>query len=77
MAVLCGIDENYAREAPDAAIALAASGAQAVWLAGRPGEHEARFRAAGVGGFIFTGCDMLVSLDMMLSSNEVRDAKTA
>jgi len=77
MAVLCGSDENYAREAPDAAIALAASGAQAIWLAGRPGEHEARFRTAGVGGFIFTGCDMLGSLDMMLSSNEVRDAATA
>ncbi len=77
MTVLCGSDESYATEAPDAAIALAASGAQAIWLAGRPGEHEARFRAAGVGGFIFTGCDMLTTLDMMLSLNEVHDAATA
>lgn len=77
MAVLCGSDESYATEAPDAAIALAASGAQAIWLAGRPGEHEARFRTAGVGGFIFTGCDMLTTLDMMLCLNEVHDAATA
>ena len=77
MAVLCGSDESYAVEAPDAAMALAASGAQAVWLAGRPGENEALLRAAGVSGFIFAGCDMLVSLDMMLSLNEVRDDATA
>jgi methylmalonyl-CoA mutase len=77
LAVLCGSDESYAAEAADAAIALGASGAEAVWLAGRPGEHEARFLSAGVAGFIFTGCDMIVCLDAMLSLNEVRDDATA
>ena len=77
LAVLCGSDELYSLEAADAAIALAASGAEAVWLAGRPGENEAVFRAAGVAGFIFAGCDMLAALDLMLSANEVHDAATA
>ncbi len=62
IACLCGTDESYAAEGADAAMALAASGANAVWLAGRPGEMEAGLQAAGVGGFIFAGCDMLNTL---------------
>ncbi len=62
LACLCSSDEVYAREATDAAMALAASGAAAVWLAGRPGEAEAALRAAGVAGFAFMGCDMLAAL---------------
>lgn len=61
-ACLCGSDAAYAAEGTDAAMALAASGAKAVWLAGRPGELEVGLRAAGVGGFIFAGCDMLAVL---------------
>ncbi|MGL4438995.1 MAG: methylmalonyl-CoA mutase family protein [Bosea sp. (in: a-proteobacteria)] len=59
---LCSTDESYAAEGPDAAMALVASGATGVWLAGRPGDLEAALRAAGVNGFIFAGCDMLLAL---------------
>ena len=62
-ACLCGTDESYAAEGADAAMALIASGATGVWLAGRPGEMEATLRAAGVGGFIFAGCDMVAALE--------------
>lgn len=67
LACLCSADDVYTREATDAAMALTASGAAAIWLAGRPGEAEAALRAAGVAGFVFAGCDMLVALDQALS----------
>ncbi|OZA84259.1 MAG: methylmalonyl-CoA mutase, partial [Azorhizobium sp. 39-67-5] len=59
IACLCASDEIYAEQAESAARALKAAGAKAVWLAGRPGEHEAAWRAAGVDGFLFAGCDVL------------------
>ncbi len=62
LACLCGSDAAYLAEGTDAAMALTASGARGVWLAGRPGEMEAALRAAGVGGFVFAGCDMLSAL---------------
>jgi methylmalonyl-CoA mutase len=62
MACLCGPDAAYDAEAVDAAMALAASGARGIWLAGRPGEREAALRAAGVTGFIYAGCDMIAAL---------------
>ncbi len=62
IACLCGSDASYADEAADAAMALLASGAKAVWLAGRPGEMEGAFRGAGIQGFIFAGCDMVAAL---------------
>jgi methylmalonyl-CoA mutase len=61
LACLCAPDEIYAAEAADAARALIAAGAT-VQLAGRPGEHEAAWRAAGIGTFIFAGCDALATL---------------
>jgi methylmalonyl-CoA mutase len=66
LACLCGTDDSYAAEGADAALALSASGAKAVWLAGRPGESEPSLRAAGVSGFIFGGCDMLTELKEVL-----------
>ena len=30
-----------------------------VWLAGKPGDQEAAWRAAGIDGFIFAGCDAI------------------
>ena len=33
-----------------------------VYLAGRPGEHDAALRAAGVSEFVFAGSDALASL---------------
>jgi methylmalonyl-CoA mutase len=62
LACLCGSDETYAAEAAGAAEALRAAGAAHVYLAGRPGESEAALRAAGVGTFIYTGCDVVATL---------------
>ena len=45
-----------------AAQALKAAGARHIYLAGRPGEHEAALRAAGVQSFIYDGCDALATL---------------
>jgi methylmalonyl-CoA mutase len=61
LACLCSSDEVYAREAADAAQALHGAGAL-VWLAGRPGTLEATLRQAGVGGFVYAGCDALAAL---------------
>ena len=66
LACLCGTDEAYAAQAEPFAAALKAAGAVAVYLAGRPGEHEAAWRAAGVDGFIFLGADLVASLDEVL-----------
>src|SRR5262249_26878671 len=62
-ACLCSSDETYAAQAQDAARRLAAAGARHVYLAGRPGEREAAWRQAGVGTFIYMGCDMLATLE--------------
>lgn len=67
-ACICGTDEAYASEAADAAMALMASGAATVFLAGRPGDLEPALRAAGVSGFIFAGCDVVAVLAGMLDT---------
>ena len=55
LACLCSSDEVYAQEAEAAAKALREAGAKHIYLAGRPGEREAAFTAAGIGSFIFVG----------------------
>jgi methylmalonyl-CoA mutase len=60
LACLCSSDEVYAKEAAEAAKALA--GAAHLYLAGRPRGLEATLKAAGVGTLIFTGCDVLATL---------------
>jgi methylmalonyl-CoA mutase len=62
LVVLCGADADYAEHAADAARALKRKGAGQVWLAGRPGENEAAFRAAGIDGFLYAGGDALADL---------------
>ena len=62
LACLCSSDKAYAGLAADAAKALHAAGARHIYLAGRPGDHEAAFRAAGVNDFIFAGGDALAML---------------
>ena len=62
LACLCSSDEVYAREAEAAAQALSKAGAAHIYLAGRPGDHEARYKAAGIGSFIYVGCDVLATL---------------
>jgi methylmalonyl-CoA mutase len=57
LACLCSSDEVYAKEAVATATALAS--AAHIYLAGRPRELQAALKAAGVGTFIFAGCDAL------------------
>src|SRR6185312_5562230 len=58
IACICSTDDVYARDAAAAAHALAAAGAKHIVLAGRPPERAA-LEAAGVGTFIYAGCDAL------------------
>lgn len=52
-ACLCSSDKVYEREAAAAAQALAGAGAKHIYLAGKP------FEAAGIGTFLYQGCDTL------------------
>lgn len=63
IACIASSDALYAQEAADAAMALIASGAGAVYLAGKPGENADQLAAAGVSGHVFARCDMLKFLD--------------
>lgn len=62
-ACLCSSDEIYATQAEGAAAALREAAAAAIYLAGRPGEHEAAWRDAGVGAFLYVGADILALLE--------------
>jgi methylmalonyl-CoA mutase len=64
LACLCGSDAIYAEQAVDAAKALTDAGA-IVHLAGRPGELEATLQQAGVKGFIYAGCNILATLQII------------
>jgi methylmalonyl-CoA mutase len=63
LACLCSADAIYAREAAAAAKGLAAAGAAHIYLAGRPRDMEPELRQAGVGDFIFAGCNALATLE--------------
>ena len=56
---LCSSDKVYEREAAAAAKALWEAGAKRVYLAGKPGCHQAALEQAGIGGFLHQGCDTL------------------
>jgi methylmalonyl-CoA mutase len=58
LAVISGPDALYPEALPPLVAALKAKGARTVAVAGRPGEHEAAFRAAGVDLFLFAGADL-------------------
>jgi methylmalonyl-CoA mutase len=62
LACLCGADDDYAKQAEAFARALKAAGVNGVALAGRPGESERAWRAAGVDDFIFAGGDAVATL---------------
>jgi methylmalonyl-CoA mutase len=62
---LCSSDDVYAKDAVEAAKAFA--GAAHIYLAGRPREPEAALKAAGVGTFIFAGCDAVTILGQALA----------
>ena len=59
---LCGTDDVYVEQADAFAKAFKASGAKGVALAGRPGESERAWRAAGIDEFIFAGSDAVATL---------------
>jgi methylmalonyl-CoA mutase len=61
LACLCSSDKVYESEAANAAKALKTDGAH-LHLAGRPGDHEAAWRQAGIETFIYVGCDALATL---------------
>jgi methylmalonyl-CoA mutase len=63
LACLCSSDGIYEKSAVDAAKALKAAGASIV-LAGRPKEQDA-FKTAGIGTFIYAGCDALTTLQSL------------
>lgn len=57
VACLCSSDSHYELLAEATAQALTGAGASHVYLAGRPGEKAEVYRAAGIGSYIFMGCD--------------------
>ncbi|MFJ4471772.1 methylmalonyl-CoA mutase family protein [Streptomyces sp. NPDC089424] len=59
-ACLCSSDELYAEQAEARARELTAAGATQVLLAGRPGQY------AGVGSYVFAGCDAIAVLSATL-----------
>ncbi|WP_246088373.1 methylmalonyl-CoA mutase family protein [Phreatobacter stygius] len=63
IACICSSDELYATNAIPTAEALTTAGAAQTWLAGRPGEQEDALKSAGVGGFVFAGCDVIDCLN--------------
>ena len=71
LACLCSSDAVYARQVADAAKALTAAGA-IVHLAGRPADHEAAWREAGVKTFIYAGGDALSTLQ---AAHDILDLK--
>ena len=69
---LCGTDDAYSEHAEAFAKAFKASGAKGVALAGRPGESERAWRAAGVDDFIFAGGDAVATLESLYRWIEVQ-----
>lgn len=66
--VLCGTDAAYADQAAGLASRLRQQLPQAqIGLAGRPGDREADWRAAGIDFFVFLGCDAHALLAGLLS----------
>ena len=64
LAVLCGSDARYADEAVQATAALSEAGVQRLYLAGKPGEHEAAWREAGIASYVHIGVDVIAALEL-------------
>ncbi|MGY6567905.1 MAG: methylmalonyl-CoA mutase family protein [Salinarimonas sp.] len=61
-ACLCSTDALYAEHGVEAARALKEAGCAILFLAGRPDDHEAPMREAGVDAFLHQGCDLIALL---------------
>lgn len=62
VALIASTDACYIDHAENCAQRLKAAGADWVLLAGKPGENEAKWRAAGVDQFVYVGVDVLKEL---------------
>src|SRR6185369_4332201 len=67
VACLCSADKVYAEHAAGVARALREAGARQVWLAGQPGARAASDAEAGIGGYVFTGCNAVAVLAATLA----------
>ncbi|NTX53522.1 methylmalonyl-CoA mutase subunit beta [Myxococcus sp. CA039A] len=65
LAVISGPDAMYPEWVPVLTSQLKAQGARVVAVAGRPGDNEAAFRAAGVDLFIYAGADLFSLLSSL------------
>ncbi|AKJ00694.1 Methylmalonyl-CoA mutase [Archangium gephyra] len=65
LVVLSGPDAMYPEWVPALTAALKQQSGRIVAVAGRPGEHEAAFRAAGVDLFIYAGGDLFETLSSL------------
>jgi len=66
LSCICSTDEIYEKHAAETAETLRSAGSTLVYLAGRPGDREGAWKAAGITTFIFTGCDTLKVLSQAL-----------
>eukprot|EP00903_Cladosiphon_okamuranus_P001772 g1770.t1 len=71
LACLVSSDEMYAEQAGAVAEALRTAGAKHLYLAGRPGEQETAYRAAGISTFLYAGCDLL---ELLGNAHDLLDA---
>ncbi|WP_026239813.1 methylmalonyl-CoA mutase subunit beta [Parafrankia discariae] len=67
VACLCSGDKVYAEWAAPVAEALRAAGAARIWLAGKAGPRAETDAAAGVSGYVFTGCNAVEVLRTTLA----------
>jgi len=72
VACICGTDDMYSQLAEETASALKRSGAQAVYLIGKPGQRETLLRDAGIDGFLYSGIDVLAALTDIQSALGVK-----
>ncbi len=73
--VICSTDKKYPEVVPELAPELVRCGAKFVVLAGKPAdkEKEALYRDAGVNVFIHLGCDVLGTLENILTGLNILD----
>ncbi|MCG8380976.1 MAG: methylmalonyl-CoA mutase family protein [Gammaproteobacteria bacterium] len=67
-AILCSSDAFYSEQAEVFAKALKSNGVEYLYLAGKPGEHESRYREAGIDHFVFAGDQTLETLQIALKN---------
>jgi methylmalonyl-CoA mutase len=75
-AVVVAADALHEAVVPSAAAVLKDAGAQKIVVAGRPGEHEATFRRAGVTDFLFAGADACQFLNELFAGMESRHGRS-